>query len=95
MKNSVVKLGIRVSAFLSLLFANAQAVAGDLSVFADPIDTVLDAIWGPPGQSLAILAIAFLGLSGFFGKISGERAAMIILGIVLVFFAPEIFDAFR
>ncbi|WP_407655375.1 TrbC/VirB2 family protein [Agrobacterium tumefaciens] len=83
------------------LVATAQIVTAD-PVFAQgatafaplssALQMIVDFIQGPFGRLLAIIAVTSLGILAFIGRLSVMLAGGVILGIGIVFGAPDIVD---
>ena len=75
---------------VALIVLPSLAWAGPIE---DGVDWVLDLLTNGIARSLAIIAIIIAGFMAYFGKLTGERAMYIALGIVLVFGAAALVDA--
>ncbi len=73
------------------------ATSGDLP-FEGPLEKIMKSITGPVARSMAIIAVAGVGLAMSFGEMGGamKRLTNIVFGISLVFAAvtwvPTFFD---
>ena len=54
------------------------------------LDNIKDALTGAIGRTLAIIAVAMVGLGWIFGQIDLKRAGGVIVGIGIIFGAAEI-----
>ena len=77
-----------------LIVAAAPALAQDLSPVSDMIDNIIDAVTGPIGRGLGVLALVGSGVMMFFGRLNWPIFLMIFFGVVLVFSAATIVDGF-
>lgn len=91
MKNQAL---ILVLTGLAALFAANPALAQDLSPVGDMIDNVIDALTGPIGRGLAVLALVAAGVMMFFGRLNWPWFVAILVGVVLIFSAEAIVDGF-
>ncbi|PZX12443.1 type IV secretion system protein VirB2 [Palleronia aestuarii] len=83
---------VRLAALLAI---TAQpALAQDLDPVSDMIDTVIDAVTGPIGRGIAVLALVGAGVMMFFGRLNWPIFLAIFVGVVLVFSAETIVDGF-
>ena len=83
--NTMTKPALMLMLMLTATSAMAQAVPGTTW-----LSNVANFLTGPAGVSLAIIGLAIVGIGAFMGKMSWERAAMVMVGIILVFGAPQI-----
>ncbi|GAW35537.1 TrbC/VIRB2 family protein [Roseovarius sp. EC-HK134] len=77
-----------------LVLAASPAVAQDLSPVSDMIDTVVDAVTGPIGRGLGVLALVGSGVMMFFGRLNWPIFVAVFVGVVLIFSAETIIDGF-
>jgi len=74
--------------------ASAQVQAAEITVFNHGIQTILDTAWGRLGVLAATLAIVVFGYRLLSGHLDVSYALKIILGILVIWGAVEIFSAF-
>lgn len=79
-----------ITKLLALLALMALAGAAHAEAWDGAAQGVQDAMYGPIGTTLAILGVAACGIAAFWGKMSFERAGMVVCGIVIFFAAPAI-----
>ena len=77
-----------------LIVAAAPALAQDLSPVSDMIDNIIDAVTGPIGRGLGVLALVGSGVMMFFGRLNGPIFVAVFVGVVLIFSAETIIDGF-
>lgn len=75
------------------LFGN-PALAQDLSPLTNFLETIVDAVTGPIGRLIAILAIAGAGIMALTGRINWMAFIYIFIGVVLIFSAATIVDGY-
>lgn len=85
--NSNQKFFTGLLAVLALMSITGSAHA---EAWDDAAQGIQDAMYGSIGTTLAIIGVAGCGLAAFFGKMSFEKAGMVIAGIVVFFAAPSI-----
>lgn len=73
-------------AVFSLGTAN-PAAAQDIEGF---LQNIVDILTGTPARLVAVAAVAILGLTFLTGRISMEKAAIVFIGIVIIFGAPQL-----
>lgn len=100
LKKMICSKKIAKVSFALAIVAAAQVVSAD-AAFAQsnaftPLQSamqmIVDFIQGPFGRLLAIIAVTSLGFLAFAGRLSWMLAGGVILGIGLVFGAPDIVD---
>lgn len=74
---------------LSIVAASAQPALASANV-EGLLQNVVDMLTGNTARLLAILAVVIVGILWMFGLFDLRRAAIVILGIVVVFGAAEI-----
>lgn len=90
MKNlSIVNFLVLFSMCILALPASAFA-AGPFQEFAGGICLLVQAMTGNVGRTIATLAIVFLGVGAFFGKVNWGLAVMVTVGIIAIFGAGQI-----
>lgn len=72
----------------------APALAQDLDPVQNMLQTVVDALTGPIGRLIAILAVVAAGYMMFTGRLNWPLFLAIFFGVVLVFSAATIIDGF-
>lgn len=72
--------------------AFAQETGGAFGPIQAAVQLVIDFVTGPFGRALAVLAVIGLGIAAFAGKISWIACGFVVIGIGLVFGAPQIVD---
>lgn len=77
-----------------LVMAASPAFAQDLSPVSDMIDNIIDAVTGPIGRGLGVLALAGSGVMMFFGRLNWPVFVAVFVGVVLIFSAETIIDGF-
>jgi|TARA_R110000737_G_scaffold32761_2_gene51164 type IV secretion system protein VirB2 len=70
------------------------AMAQNLDPLETMLDTVVDALTGPIGRLIAILAVVAAGYMMFTGRLNWPLFLAIFFGVVLVFSAATIIDGF-
>jgi type IV secretion system protein VirB2 len=70
------------------------ALAQDLDPLQNMLQTVVDALTGPIGRLIAILAVVAAGYMMFTGRLNWPLFLAIFFGVVLVFSAATIIDGF-
>lgn len=70
------------------------ALAQDLAPLQNMLQTVVDALTGPIGRLIAILAVVAAGYMMFTGRLNWPLFLAIFFGVVLVFSAATIIDGF-
>ena len=68
----------------------AYAQAGDVSTISNALQGLIDIMTGKTATLLGIIAIAGIGFLWMAGKMSVQKAAIICMGIGVVFGAPKI-----
>lgn len=95
--NPADKRGNQQALTFALLFGVFTLAVMPEIAMAAPWDSaaqkVLDILTGGLTRILAIIAVIACGIAAFFGKLSYEWAAKIVIGIVLVFGSASIVDA--
>ncbi len=91
---SVTRIATRLGALCAGLMASTTALAAEITVFNRGLQSILDTAWGRFGVLVATLAIVFFGFQLLLGRFSLARAALIIVGILVIWGAVEIFNAF-
>ncbi len=82
---------------LALPFAvvlSQPALAQDLDPLQNMLQIVVDALTGPIGRLIAILAVVAAGYMMFTGRLNWPLFLAIFFGVVLVFSAATIIDGF-
>ena len=74
-----------------IAFAQSQALENTIK---NGLCVVIKALTGEVGKALATLAILFLGIGAFFGKVNWGLALMFAAGIVAIFGAASIASGF-
>lgn len=77
-----------------LIVAAAPALAQDPSPVSDMIDNIIDAVTGPIGRGLGVLALVGSGVMMFFGRLNWPIFVAVFVGVVLIFSAETIIDGF-
>lgn len=77
-----------VGAFLTLSLAE-PAMAQDVESL---LQNVVDMLTGNTARLLAVIAVVVVGILWMFGLFDIRRAAIVVLGIIVVFGAAEIVD---
>lgn len=70
------------------------ALAQNLDPLQNMLQTVVDALTGPIGRLIAILAVVAAGYMMFTGRLNWPLFLAIFFGVVLVFSAATIIDGF-
>ena len=70
------------------------ALAQDLDPLQNMLQVVVDALTGPIGRLIAILAVVAAGYMMFTGRLNWPLFLAIFFGVVLVFSAATIIDGF-
>lgn len=93
---SLPRLSLRAAfaALPILLACAAPALAQDLDPVQNMLQTVVDALTGPIGRLIAILAVVAAGYMMFTGRLNWPLFLAIFFGVVLVFSAATIIDGF-
>ncbi|UFF53339.1 TrbC/VirB2 family protein [Pseudosulfitobacter pseudonitzschiae] len=76
-----------------LMLAAAPALAQDLSPVSDMIDNIIDAVTGPIGRGLGVLARG-IRCHDVFGRLNWPIFVAVFVGVVLIFSAETIIDGF-
>lgn len=85
----------RLAALLPFLMLTANpALAQDLSPVQTMFENIVNALTGPIGRLIAILALVASGYAMFTGRLNWPWFVAILVGVVLVFSAPTIIDGF-
>ena len=79
---------------LATLAILEPAIAQDLDPVENMLDTVVDALTGPIGRLVAVLALVAAGFAMFSGRLNWQWFLAILAGVVLVFSAETIIDGF-
>jgi type IV secretion system protein VirB2 len=58
------------------------------------IDNIIDAVTGPIGRGLGVLALVGSGVMMFFGRLNWPIFVAVFVGVVLIFSAETIIDGF-
>lgn len=77
-----------------LVIAAEPALAQNLDPLESMLQTVVDALTGPIGRLIAILAVVAAGYMMFTGRLNWPLFLAIFFGVVLVFSAATIIDGF-
>ena len=85
---------VALLAAVMLMSTTGIASAQDLSPVSAMLNTVLAALTGPIGKSVATIAVIAVGYACFLGRLNWTLFAMVLVGAVLVFFAGDIIDGF-
>ncbi|MEQ8731639.1 MAG: TrbC/VirB2 family protein [Marinovum algicola] len=72
----------------------SPALAQDLSPVSDMIDNIIEAVTGPIGRGLAVLALVGSGVMMFFGRLNWPIFVAVFVGVVMIFSAETIIDGF-
>ena len=93
---SLPRLSLRsvLAALPIVLVCAAPALAQDLDPVQNMLQTVVDALTGPIGRLIAILAVVAAGYMMFTGRLNWPLFLAIFFGVVLVFSAATIIDGF-
>ncbi len=83
-----------IIAKLGLVLAINPVLAQDLSPISDMLETFIDALTGPIGRGLAIIAVIASGFAMFIGRLNWMYFIGVLIGGVLVFTAEGIVDGF-
>ena len=71
-------------------FAQTSDVSGFNTTIGAALCQVANAMTGTLGQGLATIAVLFLGIGAFFGKVNWGLAVMVAVGIAAIFGAASI-----
>ncbi len=83
-------IGSLSAGFILVLFSAEPALAApDIE---NLLQNVVDLLTGTTARLLAILAVVIVGILWMFGLFDLRRAAVVVLGIVVVFGAAEIVE---
>lgn len=77
-----------------LLLMAEPALAQNLDPLQNMLQTIVDALTGPIGRLIAILAVVAAGYMMFTGRLNWPLFLAIFFGVVLVFSAATIIDGF-
>lgn len=77
-----------------LVLLASPALAQDLSPVSDMIDNIIEAVTGPIGRGLAVLALVGSGVMMFFGRLNWPIFVAVFVGVVMIFSAETIIDGF-
>ena len=77
-----------------LVLVAEPALAQNLDPLESMLQTVVDALTGPIGRLIAILAVVAAGYMMFTGRLNWPLFLAIFFGVVLVFSAATIIDGF-
>ncbi|MER9651059.1 TrbC/VirB2 family protein [Mesorhizobium sp. M0199] len=80
------------SAGTELALAQSGGGGGAFAPLQTAVQMIVDFITGPFGRLLAIIAVIGLGFLAFAGRLSWFTAGAVVVGIGLVFGAPNIVD---
>ena len=75
-------------------FVAEPALAQNLDPLENMLGTIVDALTGPIGRLIAILALVGAGYMMFTGRLNWPLFLVILVGVVLVFSAETIIDGF-
>ena len=85
------------AAFALTVLPDLSFADGGSSSTSGPFDntlcTIKDWFSGPTGRAIATIAVIFLGIAAFFGKVTWGLALMFAVGIFAIFGASEIVNA--
>lgn len=76
------------------LVAAEPALAQNLDPLESMLETIVDALTGPIGRLIAIIAVVAAGYMMFTGRLNWPLFLAIFFGVVLVFSAATIIDGF-
>ncbi len=65
-------------------------VTDDLGGIGSSICRIVNALQGNIGKGIATIAVIFLGIGAFFGKVNWGLAIMVAGGVILIFGAAQI-----
>ncbi|MCB0430712.1 MAG: TrbC/VirB2 family protein, partial [Flavobacteriales bacterium] len=89
-RKQALKNVLKLTPLLTFLIAMPQAAhAGPIG---DAITYVVDILTGEVARSIAIIAVIILGFAALAGRLTGERAIQVIIGIAIVFGAATFVD---
>ena len=88
----ILKHWLRDSSLLMAAFfvSITPAAAQDLSPITTMINNVADALTGPVGIALGVLALAIVGVSLAMGRLDFIRAGAVFLGLAILYGAAAI-----
>ena len=69
-------------------------VSTDATAISNMIDNIIDALTGPIGRGLAVLALVGSGVMMFFGRLNWPIFVAVFVGVVMIFSAETIIDGF-
>lgn len=72
----------------------AGSGSGDFGNVGAKLCEVVSAITGKVGRAVATIAVVFLGIGAFFGKVTWGLAVAVSIGIFAIFGAAKIVDQF-
>ena len=86
-----------IFSMLALALMAATVLVPDLAFaaatkFGNAICALVGLINGTTGKAIATIAVIFLGISAFFGKVNWGLAVMVAVGIVAIFAAGSLVD---
>ena len=79
---------------MALAPVDAKAGAGDFGGVGAKLCTVVQAVTGRIGRAIATIAVVFLGIGAFFGKVTWGLAVAVSIGIFAIFGAATIVTQF-
>lgn len=95
MKNTQLKswiLSFAAAGVITLVPEMAGAASGDDPV-SQPLCKVAEWFSGDTGKAIATIAIIFLGIAAFFGKVTWGLALMFAVGVFAIFGSADIIAA--
>lgn len=78
-----------LAGYLAPTFLHAAAAAGDNAI-ANVVCNVVKQLTGPIGQAISTVAVIFIGIGLFMGKISWGLALGIAIGMAMLFGAENV-----
>ena len=81
-----------LAALVTALPELALAQVDDIGNLGSSICRIVQALQGNIGRGIATIAVIFLGIGAFFGKVNWGLAIMVAGGVILIFGAAEITD---
>jgi len=79
---------------LAILVATAPEFASAFTGVDSSMCTIANALSGTTARALGTLAIIFLGIGAFFGKVNWGLAVMVVVGIGAMFGATALVGSF-
>ncbi|MCZ2204486.1 TrbC/VirB2 family protein [Bartonella sp. A05] len=76
--------------FISLIMLSDPAFAQGFDRVQNSLDRIVETLTGPIARSIAIIAVAGVGLAWISGYIEMRKAFFVCVGIGIVFGAPQI-----